>query len=226
MTDKFRSMDEMQRFLFIGSILFLLSIVFATTVFAQSNVWEGRTSARKDVKMRSTPVAIQHTTPSPTPSPSPTVVLSPTPTASPFPTLVATAVDDTAKGTGPNQFSYIGPGWQSCTGCGPEMYNGGASWSGTANDYVTIIFSGVQIKLYGVVDVSGGIGAVSVDGGSETLVDYYSATRAGNKLLWSSPLLAGGNHIFKLRLTGSKNAASKNVYANVDRVDILTRPAA
>jgi len=130
-------------------------------------------------------------------------------------------IDDAIKGSGVEQFNYIGSGWQYCTGCGSDLYAGSNSWDNTANDYVTVGFSGTQIKFYGVKDPGHGIGAVSIDGGSETSVDFYSATRVGNQLIWTSPVLTAGKHVFKLRVTGYKNTSSTNSWVVPDRVDIL-----
>jgi hypothetical protein len=89
---------------------------------------------------------------------------------------------------------------------------------------MTLAFAGVQIKFYGVVGPYGGIGAISVDGGSETMVNCYSSTEAiGDQLMWTSPMLPAGNHIFKLRATGTKgDPSSKDSEAAFDRVDILS----
>jgi O-glycosyl hydrolase/fibronectin type 3 domain-containing protein len=142
------------------------------------------------------------------------------------PTNGTTSIDDSVVGSGQNRFNYVSSGWAHCTGCDALCYFGSNSWDATTNDYLTVAFTGTQIKLYGVQDPGHGIGAVSIDGGGETNVDFYSATRAGNVLLWSSPVLASGSHTFKLRVTGSKNGASSNVYVAPDRVDVVSSGAA
>lgn len=133
-----------------------------------------------------------------------------------------TTIDDAVEGTGGNQFNYVGTGWYHCSNCGANLYDQTNSWDNTTNDYVTVSFTGTQIKFYGVQDTLHGIGAVSIDGGTETDIDFYSPTRSGDVLLWTSPTLAAGDHIFKLRVTGAKNANSTNYYAVPDRVDILS----
>jgi Ricin-type beta-trefoil lectin domain-like/PQQ enzyme repeat/Fibronectin type III domain len=140
-----------------------------------------------------------------------------------------TTVDDSVAGSAGNQFHYVGSGWSHCTNCGSTLYNQSNSWDNTTNDYLTISFSGTQIKFYGVQDTLHGIGAVSIDGGTETNIDFYSPVRSGDVLLWTSPTLQAGNHVFKLRVTGTKNTNSTNYYAVPDRVDIIsggTGPAA
>jgi hypothetical protein len=130
-----------------------------------------------------------------------------------------TSIDDDAEGTGQNEFNYAGA-WQHCSNCGSNLYNQSNSWDNTPNDFVTVAFSGAQIKLFGVQDINHGIGAVSIDGGPEINVDFYGSTRAGNVLLWTSPILASGSHTLKLRVTGTHSAASTDNFVVPDRVDI------
>ncbi len=170
-----------------------------------------------------------HATPTPTPpTPTPT---PPTPT--PTPTLQTTTIDDSTTGTGSNQFSYVGGYWyHSGAGCpGPNCsssypsYNNTSSWDSQVNEYVTLSFTGVRIKLYGVIDPMYGIGAVSIDGGAETSVDFYASTHEGDQLLWTSPTLSAGTHTFKLRVTGNHNANARpdvGFPPVLDRVDILS----
>jgi Glycosyl hydrolase family 59/Secretion system C-terminal sorting domain len=129
-------------------------------------------------------------------------------------------IDDAIQGNGVEQFNYVGSGWHYCTECGSDLYAGSNSWDNTENDYVTVGFSGTRIKFYGVKDPQHGIGAVSIDGGSETSIDFYSATRAGDQLMWTSSMLTAGNHVFKLRITGNKNTNSTDRWVAPDRLDI------
>lgn len=69
--------------------------------------------------------------------------------------------------------------------------------------------------LYARVFESGGIVAVSIDDGPETLVDCYypqlphHATIQPMVPIYRSPLLPPGPHTLKLRVTGDKNPASR-----------------
>ena len=137
------------------------------------------------------------------------------------------AIDDSVQGTGIGQFNYIGNGWRHCTGGCHGRYPLGAydlsnSWDNTINDYVTITFHGIQIKFYGVVGPPHGIGAISIDGGPETMVDFYLPTEAGDTLLYTSPVLASGQHTLKVRVTGQENSHAYWNGINPDRVDILS----
>jgi hypothetical protein len=137
------------------------------------------------------------------------------------------AVDDSIQGTGLDQFTYVGNNWGHCTGgCHgrhpPGAYDLSNSWDNTINDYVTITFHGIQIKFYGVVGPPHGIGAISIDGRPETMVDFYSPTQAGDTLLYTSPVLALDQHTLKVRVTGQKNSHATWNGINPDRVDILS----
>ncbi|QHW32498.1 hypothetical protein GZH47_17900 [Paenibacillus rhizovicinus] len=131
-----------------------------------------------------------------------------------------TTINDATTGTGQNQFEYVG-GWSASTGSAVK-YNGDDHYSGNTNDYYQVRFNGTRIELYGTKDVHHGIAAVSVDGGAETNVDFYASSRIDNTLVWSSPTLAAGNHIVKVRVTGSKNAASTWTVVTADRAVVTS----
>jgi hypothetical protein len=126
-------------------------------------------------------------------------------------------VNDNTVGTGANQFNYVGT-WSY--GSQTNAYQTDNHWSSVTNDSVTVTFTGTKIALYAAKASVHGIGAVSIDGGAETNVDYYAATRADNTLMWTSPTLTAGTHTFKLRVTGTKNASATAVTVTADRVDI------
>jgi len=156
------------------------------------------------------------------------VNMQPLPTLTPTPTIAGiTTIDDSIQGTGQNQLNYTGTGWNHCTNCNETnpvvtYYNASQSWDNITNGYVTLAFTGTQVQFYGVTANHHGIGAVSIDGGAETHVDFYSVNKTGNVLLWTSPVLPYGSHTFKLRETGTKNASSTDYYVVVDRIDINT----
>ncbi len=132
------------------------------------------------------------------------------------------SVDDAVQGSGYNSFDYVGSGWQHCTACGTELYDQTNSWDNVAGDYASVKFRGTQIKFYGVKDPRHGIGAVSVDGGQETNIDFYASVRNGDQLMWTSPYLAEGDHVFKLRVTGTRNPSSSDSWVVPDKVVIFS----
>ena len=164
-------------------------------------------------------------TPQPTSAPTNTL----TPTATPTPTpigAIITTVDDSVQGSGQTRWTYTGTGWQHCTNCNETnptvIYsNASQSWTSTINDTATLTFTGTQIQCYAVTAPWHGIGAVSIDGGTETNVDFYSTTKTGEVLLWTSPILPSGTHTFKLRVTGTQNPSSTGTTIAVDGMDIL-----
>jgi hypothetical protein len=133
-----------------------------------------------------------------------------------------TVVDDKVTGTGAAQFNYSSSGWSSCYRCGNgSLYNSSNSVSKTAGGVMTFAFNGMKIRLYGTKSPNHGIGAVSIDNGPETSVDFYNATYIGDQLVWTSPTLAAGSHTLKLRVTGSKNASATDYYVAPDRVAVV-----
>ena len=67
-----------------------------------------------------------------------------------------------------------------------------------------------------------GIAAISIDGGTETLVDTYASTRSDGVLIYTSPELTPGQHTVKVRVTGTKNASSTGNIITADRIDVVT----
>lgn len=106
-------------------------------------------------------------------------------------------------------------GWQS------GAFQGDNHWSNVPGASYQVPFSGTQVKLYGGRAPMHGIAAVSIDGGAETYVDSYAATRTDGALLWTSPVLPGGTHSLKVRVAGMKNVGASNTYVTADRVDII-----
>ena len=122
-----------------------------------------------------------------------------------------------------------GNSWGHCTACdsgNAGFYDGSNSWDNTANDSVSITFQGTQIKFYGVVGTGHGIGAVSIDGGAESMIDFYAPVSAGNTLLYTSPVLPAGQHTLKVRVTGQQNGLANWNGINPDRVDIISASGA
>jgi lysophospholipase L1-like esterase len=126
-----------------------------------------------------------------------------------------TSVNDTQFGY--DSLSNWASGWQ------PGAWQGDNRWSNVTNASYEVSFDGSQVHLYGAKAPWHGIAAVSVDGGAETSVDTYSATRSDGAWLWSSPVLAPGPHKMKVRVTGLKNPSATGTYVVADRVDVVNR---
>ena len=131
---------------------------------------------------------------------------------------VPTQVNDSQTGTGTNQFNFSGGTWGYQNQA--SATNDDEHYSNTANNYATIAFNGTQIKYYANKAPDCGIVALSIDGGTETVVDLYDTQRICSSPVWTSPVLASGTHTMKIRVTGTKNTSSTGYYATVDRADI------
>src|SRR5258708_10450779 len=116
-----------------------------------------------------------------------------------LPSVLATSpltIDDSVQGIAPNQFNYIGQGWQHCAQCGSMYYKDTNSWTTTPADSLSLLFSGTQLKLFGGVNNARGPASITIDGQAATTIDFYAPTAGGNTLLWTSPVLADGPHNF------------------------------
>jgi hypothetical protein len=138
------------------------------------------------------------------------------------------SVNDATYGSGQNQFNYVGGWGHSSCNSGDNCYNGDNSWDGTGNDTVTMTFTGTQVKLYSVIDTIHGLAGASIcdsngnNCGTETLIDLYAPTQAGNQLVWVSPVQPYGTYTLKLRVTGIHENYSTGTGVTVDRVTIAT----
>ncbi|MEW2397151.1 NPCBM/NEW2 domain-containing protein [Streptomyces sp. NPDC046862] len=141
--------------------------------------------------------------------------------ADPSPQGTSITVDDSVQGTGQDQFDYEGSGWGHAGGEGApaDPYQDTNSWTDHSGDFAAFDFTGTRLTFHGVTDPGHGIGAVSIDGQAPVDVDFYSATRTGDAVVWTSPELPDGNHTFKLAWTGRKNPASSGTAVTVDRID-------
>ncbi|MFI6929575.1 RICIN domain-containing protein [Streptomyces sp. NPDC050287] len=129
-----------------------------------------------------------------------------------------TSVDDASS-----TVTYAG-GWGHASGETGGPYAGTNSYSNAAGDTATLSFVGTGVTLHGVTGPNHGIVGVSVDGGNESLVDEYSATRTGDVSIWSSPRLASGTHSIRVRVTGTQRSAATGDYGVVDRFEIANQP--
>jgi hypothetical protein len=128
-------------------------------------------------------------------------------------------INDGTVGTGTNQFEFVGSGWRYRTG--QPSYLGDDHYSKGTNEYYLVRFSGTRVNVITAKGPSHGIAAYSIDGGPETTVDHYNATRQNQVLVYTSPVLTDGAHTLKMRITGTKNASATDFYVLADRVDVV-----
>ncbi|GAB3848299.1 hypothetical protein ACFPIJ_14560 [Dactylosporangium cerinum] len=110
-------------------------------------------------------------------------------------------------------------GWGLATGIA-DMYAGTANWSFTTGSTAQLPFTGTRVALHAVRDVDQQIIAVSVDGGAESLVDNYAPARNASGVVWTSPVLAAGQHTLRVRVTGTKHPASSGWNVAIDSADV------
>jgi hypothetical protein len=132
----------------------------------------------------------------------------------------AQTIDETSTGTGLDQFNYSS-GWGETSGIS-DMYAGTATWDPNAGASATFTFTGNEAALHAVQDVDQGKMTVSVDGGTPTTVDDYSATRDGSAIVWTSGSLAAGTHTVTITVLGQKNASSSGTTIALDSMDVIT----
>ena len=101
-------------------------------------------------------------------------------------------------------------------------FNGDDQFTGSAGSYYSFAFSGTKVQLYAAVASHHGIAGVSIDGGAEVDVDFYAVDRAEQHLSYTSPTLAAGTHVIKVRNTGRRNGASSGTVIAADRIDVTS----
>ena len=92
-------------------------------------------------------------------------------------------------------------------------------YSSVTGSTYSVTFVGTSLRFYSAVDSHHGIGAVSIDGGPESDVDFYSATRLEQALVYATPTLSNTPHTVTMRVTGRKNPASTDFVVTADRAD-------
>jgi methyl-accepting chemotaxis protein len=125
-------------------------------------------------------------------------------------------IENDVFGTGLDELSY-GEHWRHSKGTIEGA--AGDSYCSIPGDAVTLRFRGRRVAFYGIVESNHGIGALSIDGGPETLVDEYGIARE-SRLLFESPLLEDTEHTLTLRVTGQFNPSSRYIWTTVDRFEV------
>jgi mannan endo-1,4-beta-mannosidase len=131
------------------------------------------------------------------------------------------SLNDATVGSNVGQFQYSGA-WQSSTGSG--KYLGDDHYTSRTGDRFTVALDGVGIRLYGSTASHHGIADVTVDSMASVSVDFYSASRQDQAILWSSPVLTAGRHTVTVSDSGRRNANSTGSVITADRLDVITAP--
>ncbi|AZN40324.1 AbfB domain-containing protein [Paenibacillus albus] len=131
--------------------------------------------------------------------------------------------NDTSTGTALNQFNYVGS-W-TYNGSSPGNLNQDDHWTNATGSYYDFKFIGNRVSIYAKKDSMLGKVAISVDGGTESIVDLYSSFTKTQTLVWASAFLASGEHTVKVRNTGQKNALSSGYLLTADIVKTWKSPS-
>ena len=107
-----------------------------------------------------------------------------------------------------------------------NAFNATVTNSNVTGATATVTFNGTQITYYAGFKNTRGIAAVSIDGGAETLIDLYVNDGTGfAAAAFTSPLLSVATHTLRVRITGTKNAASQDFIVSIDRFVVNARHA-
>ena len=125
-------------------------------------------------------------------------------------------IENDVLGTGLYELSY-GEHWRHSK---RNVESGGTnSYCGIPGDLVTLRFRGRRVRFFGIVEANHGMGAISLDGGPDVIVDEYFTQRE-SRMLWQSPELDGGEHTVTMRATGDMNPRSRYIWTTVDRFEV------
>ena len=109
---------------------------------------------------------------------------------------------------------------------GPEVgytsgeYQKTESFSSTADDSVTVPFTGTSIRWIASKAGNHGIADVYLDGVQVATVDGYSSSTVNQQVQYSKTGLTDGSHTLKIVVTGEKNPASSGTFVSVDAIDM------
>ena len=109
--------------------------------------------------------------------------------------------------------SYAGT-WNTISSV--SYYNATSTWTTSSGSSAQYSFSGTAITWLGPKGPDHGKADVYIDGALATTIDLYAASRADQVVLFSRTGLSNGTHTVKVQARSDKNAASTNVYVEVD----------
>ena len=110
------------------------------------------------------------------------------------------------------------------------VYSQKANPARTENDFYSIAFTGSQLKLYATTDQKHGLAMISVDGGPEQEVDFWSqgdpatADKDIDRLVFDTDVLGEGDHVLKVRVLNkaSSQGGSSNGCVSFKKAEIYT----
>ncbi len=125
-------------------------------------------------------------------------------------------VNDQTTGTGSLQFNYSSS-WTSSSAC-DGCFGGDEHYTNTANATYSVAFTGTGISVLNGIGPLDGYATFSIDGGSATTVDMYSAQHEDNYQSFSVSGLTRSSHTLTVTVLGTHNSSATNSYVGADRV--------
>jgi|GEM_PF-1704367 len=110
--------------------------------------------------------------------------------------------------------TYSGTDWGTYSGNGGYLNT--EHYSETTGAVATYTFTGTQARFYGFKRNDLGHAEILVDNVLRATVDLYNASMLVDQLLFESETLAPGTHTLKVRVKGTRNAASSGTEVIVD----------
>lgn len=107
--------------------------------------------------------------------------------------------------------------WSAWTN--PGLSGGRYVWT-NSDGAATIRFDGVNFEWVTCTGPQYGIGALSIDGGPEQLVDLYAPELALQESVYATATLEPGSHVATMRWTGTRNDAASNTIVGFDAAGV------
>jgi hypothetical protein len=98
--------------------------------------------------------------------------------------------------------------WSNVSGAtwNANHFGKSASFTSVKDGALETTFDGYKVEWFTEKRINHGIAAVSIDGGTEVMIDLYDPRTDNNKVkVWTSPTLTNGTHKIKIRCTLTKN---------------------
>lgn len=115
------------------------------------------------------------------------------------------------------RFTYSGT-WK--TSSATAASGGSFAYADSSRASLTIRFIGTHLAWIAKTSPVYGEAEVTVDGGSASTVDLYSATTAWQQTVWETETLDSGPHTVTIAWTGLKNAAATGTNIDVDAIEV------
>lgn len=98
----------------------------------------------------------------------------------------------------------------------PALAGGSYMFTNVAGSEYVVAFNGTRLDLLATVGPKYGIASVSVDGGAAVPVDFYSASTATQRIVYSTGDLPAGPHSVRVVCTGARNVSASDAYIGLD----------